>query len=60
MSRKASFPWISPLLTLLPRTTSLIRLGVEVLLIGVRPLKHGASLPHPTSCLLSVFPEGPQ
>ena len=58
VSRKASFPWISPLLSLLPPTTSLLRLGVEVLLVGLRTLKHGASLPHPISCLLSQ--EGPQ
>ena len=58
VSRKASFPWISPLLSLLPKKTSLLRVGVEVLLVGLRTIKHGASLPHPTSCLL--FPEGPQ
>ena len=58
VSRKASFPWISPLLSLLPPTTCLLRLGVELLLVGLRTLKHGASLPHSTSCLL--FPEGPQ
>ena len=38
--RKASFPWISPLLSLLPPTTSLLRLGVEVLLVGLRTFKH--------------------
>ena len=58
VSIEASFPWISPLLSLLPLTTSLLRLGVEVLLVGLRTLKHGASLPHPASCLL--FPGGPQ
>ena len=33
VSRKASFPWISPLTSLRPPTTSLLRLGVEVLLV---------------------------
>ena len=52
VSRKASFPCIIPLLSLLPPTTSLLCHGVEVVLVGLCSLKHGASLPHPTSCLL--------
>ena len=49
---KGVIPWSSPFLSLLPPTTSLLRLGVEVVLVGLRTLKHGGSLPHPTSCLL--------
>ena len=49
VARKASFLWISPL----SHCILLRRLhGVEVLLVGLCTLKHGASLPHPTSCLL--------
>ena len=36
---------------LLPPTTSFLRLGVGVLLVGLYTPKHGASLLHPTSCL---------
>ena len=68
VTRKASFSWISPLLSLLPPTTSLLRLGVEVLLVGLRTLKHGASLPQPdkspsiatqkTVCSFTIFSQG--
>ena len=37
VSREASFPWISPLLSLLPPTTSLLPYGVEDFIVGCAP-----------------------